>query len=171
MCSYHWLICKPSSGKSCVWPKKSKEKLCRHFFSRKQSQLPSMAFYCLNYCVFVFCLKQIINREDPFESNRCLKTLSSDKSNLYTKYFGAVVYSATVSLFYCSCDLKGANPLRLRKSRWLSSTYHWLNFYPAPKKNTTISSVTLLISIQEWTFTKHDTYWYTVLRFVSILHY
>ena len=77
-------------------PRNQKKSSAGIFFSRKQSQLPSMAFYFLNYCVFVFCLKQIINREDPFESNRCLKTLSSDKSNLYTKYFGAV-YSATVS--------------------------------------------------------------------------
>jgi len=52
------------------------------------------------YATMIGLRKEMINREDPFESKRCLQTVSSDKSNLYTKHFGAV-YSATACKDSC----------------------------------------------------------------------
>ena len=69
----------------------------------------------------------MIHREDPFENKRCLKTISSDESNLYTKHFGAV-YSATVSWFYCSCDLLS----RVLQEAW-SQLYGSLIYLPEPE--------------------------------------
>lgn len=52
------------------------------------------------YATMIGLRKEMISREDPFENKRCLKTISSDESNLYTKHFGAV-YSATACKDSC----------------------------------------------------------------------
>ncbi|KAL9986114.1 hypothetical protein ACROYT_G000194 [Oculina patagonica] len=52
------------------------------------------------YATMIGLRKEMINREDPFESKRCLQTVSKDESNLYTKHFGAV-YSSTACKESC----------------------------------------------------------------------
>lgn len=102
-CYYNLLLIYTTGrGKSCVWLKKANQKVCcsQDMFPLKPcrpgavSGRPIALFS--NDCTCFVCLKEMITRKDPFENKRCLKTVSSDKSNLYTKHFGAV-YSATVS--------------------------------------------------------------------------
>ncbi|XP_078360038.1 acid-sensing ion channel 2-like [Oculina patagonica] len=52
------------------------------------------------YATMIGLRKEVIKRKDPFENERCLKTVSTDESNLYTKYFGAM-YSTTACKESC----------------------------------------------------------------------
>ena len=65
-------------------------------------------------------LKEVIIREDPFGHKRCLKDVSKDESNLYTKHFGAV-YSATVS--YTNCNNSGMSSFVANSVIWIKKGY------------------------------------------------
>lgn len=52
------------------------------------------------YATMIGMRKEVIKREDPFQSKRCLKEVTKDDTNLYTKHFGAV-YSSTACRKSC----------------------------------------------------------------------